>query len=80
MDKIDKMLEQAKLALNDYVKQFELLEKEKKKIISLYKKATQKDRTILEEKMKESEAKYKKLCEEIMLFSLKVKKLKKQCC
>lgn len=80
MNKLDKMLEQSKFVLNNYVKQLEILDLEKKKIVSLCKNASLKDRVNLEEKMKASEEKYKKLYEEVTLFALQVKKMKKQCC
>ena len=76
MDKIDKMIEQARSGLNECLNQLKMLEDEKKKIIELYKKAEPQDRVVLEKKMKESEAKFKKLYEDTMLFSVKIKELK----
>ena len=76
MDKLDKMIEQARSGLNECLNQLKMLEDEKKKIIELYKKAEPQDRVVLEKKMEESEAKFKKLYEDTMLFSVKFKEFK----
>ena len=80
MEKIDKLLEIASDSLDDKLQQLELLEEEKKEIISKYENANDTQKKLLEKEMKKSEEKYKNLCDEVLTLSEKVKKLKKQYC
>lgn len=77
MENIDKLLEQANVILNDKLQQLELLEAEKKEIISMYENARQAEKLLIEVEMKKSEKKFKNLCDEVLILSEKVKKLKK---
>ena len=80
MENIDKLLGQANAILNEKLEQLEVLEVEKKKIISMYEQANIAQKKLLEVEMKKSEEKYKNLCNEVLTLSDKVKKLKDQYC
>lgn len=80
MENINKLLEQANSILNEKLEQLEVLETEKKEIISMYEKAKPTEKVLLEVEMKKSEEKYKNLCDEVLILSEKVKKLKKRFC
>ncbi len=80
MENIDKLLEQANTSLNNKLQQLEVLEAEKKEIISMYEVAKPTEKVLLEVEMKKSEEKYKNLCDEVLTLSEKVKKLKKHYC
>ena len=80
MENISELLEQAKTILNNKLKQLEYLEIEKKRIISMYEKATSTERITLENEMQKSKEKYKNLCAEVLTFAEKVKKLKAHYC
>lgn len=77
MENIDKLLGQANTSLNNKLQQLELLEAEKKEIISMYENANPAEKVLLEVEMKKSVEKYKNLCNEVLTLSEKVKKLKK---
>lgn len=76
MEKINKLIQQANVSLNDKLEQLEVLEAEKKELISMYVNAKPTEKVLLEVEMKKSEQKYKKLCDEVIKLSEKVKKLK----
>ena len=80
MENIDKLLGQANAILNEKLEQLEVLEVEKKTIISMYEQANIVQKKLLEVEMKKSEEKYKNLCDEVLTLSDKVKKLKDQYC
>ena len=80
MENINKLLEQANTILNEKLEQLEILETEKKEIISMYKKARPTEKVLLEVEMKKSEEKYKNLCDEVLTLAEKVKKLKDNYC
>lgn len=80
MEDLDKLLEQANLSLNKKLKKLDVLEKEKHEIIDRYENATPADKILLKIEMKKSEEKFKKLCNEVLTLSEKVKKLKKRYC
>lgn len=80
MENIDKLLEQANTSLNDKLQQLEILETEKKEIVSMYEKARPTEKVLFEVEMKNSEEKYKNLCNEVLTLSEEVKKLKKRFC
>lgn len=79
MENIKILIEQANTKLNEVLEQLEVLEAEKKEIISLYENAKPSEKVLLEVKMKKSEEQYKKLCNNILTLSEKVKVLKKHC-
>lgn len=80
MENISELLEQANTILNNKLKQLEYLEIEKKRIISMYEKASSTERITLENEMQKSKEKYKNLCAEVLTFAEKVKKLKAHYC
>ena len=80
MEKVDKLLEQANEILNEKLEQLEVLEEEKKKIVLLYEKVDLNKRVLIEKEMKKSIDRYKKLCDEVLMLSVKIKKLKKEYC
>ena len=80
MENINKLLEQTNIMLNKKLEQLEVLEIEKKEIISMYENANPAKKVLLEVAMKKSEEKYKKLCDEVLKISEKVKKMKKHYC
>lgn len=77
MENINKLVEQVNARLNEILEQLEVLETEKKEIISQYENAKPSEKILLEVEMKKSEEKYKKMCEDILKLSEKVKDLKK---
>lgn len=79
MENINILIEQANTKLNEILEQLEVLETEKNEIISLYENAKPSEKVLLEVKMKKSEEQYKKLCNNILTLSEKVKVLKKHC-
>lgn len=80
MENINKLLEQANTILNEKLEQLDVLETEKKEIISMHEKAKPAEKMLLEVEMKKSEEKYKNLCDEVLTLSEKVKKLKEHYC
>lgn len=80
MENMDKLVEQTNTMLNEKLEQLEVLEAEKKEIISMYENAQSSEKALLEVEMKKSEKNYKNLCDEVFALAEKVKKLKKRCC
>ena len=77
MEDLEKMIEQINLILDIKLKKLDALEREKKEILSRYIKANSSEKSLIEHEMKESEKKFKKLNEDVLKLSQKVKKLKK---
>lgn len=80
MENVEKLVKQAREILDSKLEELKVLEAEKQEIISQYEIANQTGKSLLEIKMKNSEAKYKKLYEEVLTLSEKVKVLKKKTC
>lgn len=78
MENVEKLVKQAREILDSKLEELKVLEAEKQEIISQYEIANQTGKSLLEIKMKNSEAKYKKLYEEVLTLSEKVKILKKK--
>lgn len=76
MENIDKLIDKVNANLNEKLKQLEILEYEKKVIIEQYNKTKSSERLLIEIEMKKSVEKFKKLSEEVLMLSEKVKKLK----
>lgn len=80
MRDINKLLQEANANLNNKIKQLEILESEKKKIIEMYETAKPTEKILLEVEMKKSIKNYKQLLNEVLNFSKNVKKFKKSNC
>lgn len=80
MRDINKLLQEANANLNNKIKQLEILESEKKKIIEMYETAKPTEKILLEVEMKKSIKNYKQLLNKVLNFSKNVKKFKKSNC
>lgn len=76
---VEQKLKEYTLALEDLNKQLKELEIEKEILKESYNSSSDKEKAAIAIMMKESEEKFKKLCDETLKLSLKVKNLKKQC-
>lgn len=80
MEDINKFIKQCNNALDDKLKQLEILEEEKKDILIRYSKASEEERLLIEQEIIKSEEKYKKLAEETAQLAKKIKKVKNEYC
>ena len=76
---VEQKLKEYTLALENINKQLKELEMEKEVLIKSFNLANEKEKEEIAIMMKESEEKFKNLCDATLELSLKVKKLKEKC-
>ena len=70
-------VEKVEDVLQDALRKLDILQKEKKDIIARYKVVEYEEKKQIEKEMKESEAKFQKLAENMKLLNEKIKKIMK---